>query len=345
MINLILEVLIFLPIVIIAVGLLVGLLRGTKKSFVRMITMISVVLLTFIVTPFIADGLYNLAFIQDLLKNSLPSNLPPDIVHAVAKGILSAVLFLVLILILLPISFVISRIFTKKAMHKGRLIGGAIGLVGAVVLSFAVMTPINGLMVCFNSLETIMNELNHPLPESLKPLTTYNNKVIPGIYAPITNPLFNILTHDLEGDMAQIAKSLEDNHDTIQEILASGFTPDNIKNLGPLLDSLASINMLGNMTINDLNNLLGGGDMMKSMLGGTNMPPELQTTLDNLNNAKLSDFNFTALTNVVADATSSNPQMTDQQMLDALQTALPPSVSSDTQNILDAIKNSQNQGA
>ncbi len=171
---------------ILIVGFLIGLWRGLKKSAVNLAFSIAGVLLAFFITPSITNATltFNVTIngtrqtISDFIINQFAAN--TDIAHMMAvnenfatlvnhlpSAIVSTLVFILLTLIIEFFIYIIYKIIAvlclknKPGKKRHRLLGGAVGVVKAFVISifmFMPLTSLLGLVNDVNSTEDIFTQ-------------------------------------------------------------------------------------------------------------------------------------------------------------------------------------------
>lgn len=164
-------------IVILAVGFLIGMWRGLKRSTVNLIISVIAAVIAFFITPLITDAVLGLKLVVDgenstlkqilveLLRNDKDinammianknlevffSNLPSALVNVVAFIVVTAILQLVFYIIFKILAMTVFRI--KEDEKKRSLLGGVVGLIKTCIVVMFAFMPLAGLTGMANNL-------------------------------------------------------------------------------------------------------------------------------------------------------------------------------------------------
>ncbi len=262
-------------------GALLGLVRGFRRSLVRLILVIvSLLLAVFVLRKTFVNVIMNINVGGETLEQTLigalneSGELPASImslISALVEIILGLVGYFVVYGALSAITWMliypIIKIFVKKEQPKKKLLGAIIGLVQGLIIAFTVCAPITGLVTQIDKISEVKvnGEQIIDLPENIG-IEDYVNSFPGKVYGKLGGWYFDILTTTKTEDgnkvsiddtisvlvtITNIADTATDLGESIDIMTNESSTPqqriDAMKNLG---DDLISI---GN-SINDLSN-------------------------------------------------------------------------------------------
>lgn len=216
------NVLLGLSLATVVICFLLGLWRGLFKSALRAVTLIVSLVIALIlvntvlasVTESIADSIVQEMSSEGEYADLLASGLAIDVIKSFILAIVSPILFMVLYFVLnklLLIVYAICKIFIrplvaleKKSIPAHRWLGGAVGVVCALISLAVLMTPIGGYANLMDDMVTLVDEAEEgEYPEEfvdamdeIKPVTNALSKNL-GVRVPYTlggNLLFGQLT-------------------------------------------------------------------------------------------------------------------------------------------------------
>lgn len=155
-------------------SVLLGMIRGARRSVLRLILVLVCVVAAFCLKDFVTNTLLTTEIttgestttIQDYVLTSLPedvSGLGESVVIPLIRIIVGVVVFLVLFWALKLVSWIIlypiCKIFVKKGAKKHAGIGALTGLVQGVAIALCFCVPISGMIVQVNRVIPMVEEL------------------------------------------------------------------------------------------------------------------------------------------------------------------------------------------
>lgn len=157
----------------VAVGLLLGLLRGSRRAVLRLL----LVLLCVVGAYFLKDVVTGLLMktdiqgqtVEQMIIGMLPAQMQGmgDAIMPLVTVIISVVSFLLcfglLLFVTWAILFPILKIFVKKGKKKHALVGGIVGAVQGVAVAFVMCVILNGLFV---NVGNVMAAMEQEQPET-----------------------------------------------------------------------------------------------------------------------------------------------------------------------------------
>ena len=157
----------------VAVGLLLGLLRGSRRAVLRLL----LVLLCVVGAYFLKDVVTGLIMktdiqgqtVEQMIIGMLPAEMQGmgDAIIPLVTVIISVVSFLLcfglLLFVTWAILFPILKIFVKKGKKKHAIIGGVVGAVQGVAVAFVMCVILNGLFV---NVGNVMAAMENEQPET-----------------------------------------------------------------------------------------------------------------------------------------------------------------------------------
>lgn len=157
----------------VAVGLLLGLLRGSRRAVLRLL----LVLLCVVGAYFLKDVVTGLLMktdiqgqtVEQMIIGMLPAQMQEmgDAIMPLVTVIISVVSFLLcfglLLFVTWAILFPILKIFVKKGKKKHALVGGIVGAVQGVAVAFVMCVILNGLFV---NVGNVMAAMEQEQPET-----------------------------------------------------------------------------------------------------------------------------------------------------------------------------------
>ena len=143
-------------------GMLYGLGRGRNRSILRLILIIGCVAGAIYLRQPVIEFLLNKTFVVQELIKAIASDLPANyqgVISILINILLSIVIYFVLFFILRIVSwlilFPIFKIFVKTEVDKRRGFGAIVGLLQGIVIAFAVIVPLNGLIIQVDRLSKV----------------------------------------------------------------------------------------------------------------------------------------------------------------------------------------------
>lgn len=184
------------------VGVLLGLMRGSRRSLLRLCLIALCIVLALSLRSFVTDMIFQINmdvngttmtlgdYLNEIIANSLPEevqSLGDTVIVPLTKALMGVLVFLVLFIVLQfftwVIVFPICKIFVKPkkktdadgnvvsngrgkpVRKKNALLGGGIGLVQGVIVMLCVCIPLAGLFFQANKIVAISNELQETTQE------------------------------------------------------------------------------------------------------------------------------------------------------------------------------------
>ncbi|MBE5757098.1 MAG: hypothetical protein E7342_04780 [Clostridiales bacterium] len=302
-------------IVIIALGFLLGLLRGRNRSIVRLILVIISAIVAISLRRNIVDAIMHVNIGEDTLANSILSLLftgeitfPEKLIEllfALIEIVIGLIAFYLIFFVLLFITwalvFPIIKIFVKKGVKKGVLFGGIVGLIQGVLIAILTIAPISGLIYEVSRISHIKlnNEDLFELPAEMH-VEEYLNSSSFKIYNKTGWWIFEIMSTTHHEDIEDL--TLDEIIDTTDSVMkVAGLVTDlsqNMDNMNPdqsapktQVDTMKDI---GETLIEVGNNIDSLSDNSKQLVNslvdavkelitpeGETLPPEIEETLDN----------------------------------------------------------------
>ncbi len=199
-----------LTIIMIVFGVLFGLIRGRNRSILRLIMIIGCIIAAYLLRGTVMKAIMGIETPEGTLKDlllatfnqgeaALPQSIQ-NLVFALIEMIIGIVsyfaIFFVLRLLSEIILFPILKIFIKKGAKKGVGVGAIVGLVQGVIIAFAVLTPLNGLLLTFNEISKIEIDGHHlvEVPSELG-IDTYSASAVGKVYGTVGDWYFDSMTH------------------------------------------------------------------------------------------------------------------------------------------------------
>lgn len=155
-------------IAIVVFGLLLGLLRGSRRSVLRLLLVLLCVVGAYFLKDVITSALLKVQIQGSTIEQFITNLLPEDIrsMSEVAMPLVNTILsvlsfllgFAVLQLLSWAILFPILKIFVKKGKKKHALVGGLVGAVQGVAVAFVICVVLNGLFVNVGNVMAAMDE-------------------------------------------------------------------------------------------------------------------------------------------------------------------------------------------
>lgn len=279
--------------IFVVLGLLVGFGRGSKRATLRLILVLASIICAWIVKDTLVTKLTNLEIFStetgkvnmlEYISQSLPEEMQSVsyLLEYIIKMLLTAVSFVIIFIVLKFITLIIyailKHIFIKKS---GRLVGGVIGVLSGLCISFAICVPLNGLicevveiskveydgnrLIDLSSMGEELSLENYANSTISKTLTKFGNAFFTKLTTITTNE-GKKLTLDEEIKAVSFMLTMTDNLNSISNIdLSSGLTNENvseIKNIFVELDNMkqemkdGSIDVINN-TIKDIASSFG----------------------------------------------------------------------------------------
>ena len=146
-------------------GMLFGMARGFSRSLLRLILICGCVA----GAVFLREPVINFVMEMEAVKgliNPILGELPPtyqQVVYVLLSAVLSIVVYFVLFFVLRLVSwlilFPILKIFVKSERRKLKLLGAILGLIQGAVIAFAVLVPLNGLIIQADKISNIKLEM------------------------------------------------------------------------------------------------------------------------------------------------------------------------------------------
>lgn len=141
-------------------GALSGLRKGLNHSILRLILIIGCIIVAVKLTPMIREMILEIKIKDGTLGEMIGSLLsdgeqdaPEEMIKIVnaimtaASALIYIIAFFVLRFLSYIIIFPICKIFVKRDLIKKRLLGTLVGLIQGVVIAFAVLVPLNGILI------------------------------------------------------------------------------------------------------------------------------------------------------------------------------------------------------
>ena len=154
-------------------GMLYGMGRGRNRSILRLILILGCVAGAILLREVAIDLLMEIEVgpdgnLNDTLTKALSEDMPEaytDFMVVFISATLSILVYFLIFIVLRIISwliiFPICKIFVKREKKKGRLFGAIIGLVQGLVIIFAVLIPLNGLIIEVDKISQIEIEVSN----------------------------------------------------------------------------------------------------------------------------------------------------------------------------------------
>ncbi|MCH5156779.1 MAG: CvpA family protein [Clostridiales bacterium] len=161
-------------------GLLLGLLRGSRRALLRLVLIMLSVIVAFALCGVVANAVMTVEVpidgentsLQDYIKQLITSQLPESMAdfaiplsQSLIKVIMFLLLFFVMLLLTWAIAYPLCKLFVKKGAKPRRLIGLAIGAVQGIVVALVVCIVFTGLFVQADKVTNAMVNLNDTLGE------------------------------------------------------------------------------------------------------------------------------------------------------------------------------------
>ena len=195
------SVMTILTVVALVGGALFGLMRGRNRSILRLALIIVCIIAAVLMRGTLVDLLMGIETENGTLKETLVAafnqegasipvslqNLICALIEMIVGLIGYFILFFTLRFITGVILFPILKIFVRKGKKKGVLLGGVIGLVQGVVIAFAVLAPLNGLLFTVYATDVV------EMPSELK-MDEYVESPIGKLYAGVGGWYFEEIT-------------------------------------------------------------------------------------------------------------------------------------------------------
>ena len=178
--NYIVYAMISLTVAPIIFGTLLGLMRGSRRAFLRLILILLSVVLAFALYGTVANKLMETeisfngesAKADELLKSLLMSNMSESLAEAladyalpIAQSLLQIVVFLLLFgafwFLTWLIVFPLCKLFVKKGKKPHRLLGGIFGIVQGAVVALVVCVVFSGLIINTGNIVAAANDLQN----------------------------------------------------------------------------------------------------------------------------------------------------------------------------------------
>lgn len=199
-----------LTIIALVGGIVFGLIRGRNRSILRLIMIIGCIVAAYLLRGAVMNAIMGVETPEGNLKEvllatfnqgevSLPQSIQ-NIIFALLEMIIGIVSYFVLFFMLRALSeiilFPILKIFIKKGAKKGVGVGAIVGLVQGVIIAFAVLTPLNGLLLTFNEISKIEIDGHHlvEVPSELG-IDTYSASAVGKVYGTIGDWYFDSMTN------------------------------------------------------------------------------------------------------------------------------------------------------
>lgn len=153
---------------IVVFGLLLGLLRGSRRSVLRLLLVLLCVVGAYFLKDVITSALLKVQIKGSTIEQYITNLLPEDIrsMSEVAMPLVTTIIsvlsfilgFTALQFLSWAILFPILKIFVKKGKKKHALVGGLVGAVQGVAVAFVVCVVLNGLFVNVGNVMAAMDE-------------------------------------------------------------------------------------------------------------------------------------------------------------------------------------------
>lgn len=255
----------------VAVGALLGLARGWKRSVLRLILVAVSGAGALIMQRSFTNALMNINVEGQTFQEYLQSQLPAEIASAselmlsivmILVGIFAFVLLFLAFQFLTWIVFCILKLVLRPLLGRksGRLIGALVGAVTGCLIAFLICVPFNGLFLEVAKLERVEinnEQLIKDLPGEVS-FIGYGESAISKVYTPIGGGFYKLISTGKDGAgknvnlSAQVDAAVAGSKmaDTVQKMsqvdFSSGLTESNIADLRSTLEELDAIK--GDMT-------------------------------------------------------------------------------------------------
>ena len=181
--NYITLIMVFLTVLPILFGALLGLLRGSRRAVLRLILIVVSVGLAFALTGVVTEAIMNMEisalggsvidYLKNLIINSLPESVAgsmSDYAVLVAQCLLQVIVFLLLFFIMWLLTWAIvyplCKLFVRKGKRPHRIIGLVFGAVQGVVVALVVGVVMSGLLIQTGNVMSAMGDLNDMMGET-----------------------------------------------------------------------------------------------------------------------------------------------------------------------------------
>ncbi len=190
-------------------GALFGLIRGRNRSILRLLMIIACIVVAFLMRGALMDVIMGIETPEGTLKEMLtasfsgpesgvPASLQ-NLIFALIEIIIGIVSYFVLFFMLRFISeiilFPILKIFIRPGKRRGTGVGIVVGLLQGVIIAFAVLVPMNGLLIATNEISQIEIEGQHliEMPEEMN-IQNYSASPMSKLYTTIGGWYFDSMT-------------------------------------------------------------------------------------------------------------------------------------------------------
>jgi len=208
-------------------GLVIGLIRGWKRSLIRLAWLIGSIILLFIVTGFVTPALLDVdisflnlsidgtsvstikqyaTVIASQAIGSTPESLygAVDFIVALTSLFLNSFVFVILFFALKAITFVLFKIFNLIFIHdkgkkKGRLLGGLIGGVSGLLVALTILMPVAGYISLYGDVKKAFAddpEFSDSFAQSDEVIACYDNDPTVKIMRTIGLESFQVIIFD-----------------------------------------------------------------------------------------------------------------------------------------------------
>ncbi len=198
-----------LTIIALVFGTLFGMVRGRNRSILRLIMIIGCVVVAFLLRGTLMDMIMGIQTSEGTLQetlmaafnqgeNPIPESVQ-NLIFALIEMIISIISYFVLFFglrfLTSIILFPILKIFVRKGLTKGVGLGAVFGLIQGIVVAFAVLVPLNGLIITVDKLSQVEIEGNKvvEIPEELG-MDTYFASPVGQVYNSIGGWYFEEIT-------------------------------------------------------------------------------------------------------------------------------------------------------
>lgn len=239
------------------VGFIVGLVRGGKRSLLRLILAVVAVILAFCFKGTVTETLLNMDVGGQTLQESIVSNFTgetaflADIVTPIVTAFISALAFAVTYLAATLatgiIVYPICKIFVRKPAEdepKRTLLGGLLGIGVGVLIAYFLIVPVNGALVTAADLvQTIQDSSTGVDVSSVEGIIDYSNSGISKFYTAVGSPVFNAVANakDAEGKSVTLNGQIQGVKSTIE--------------IANKMSQLSDLNISGDITANDFDQI------------------------------------------------------------------------------------------
>ena len=310
------EMIAFFPLLFILFGVLFGLMRGTKKTLIRLMIIMSTTAVLFFITRPITMSVAS-SMTSGIAADLTERGIPLETVNNMIVGFTAPLVFLVLFIIVNMLSWIFFAIFTRNVERSGKLGGALIGAGAGLFIAIMFMMPLNGYAKFVHDNHVRLTQLVETIEEAdiefdfvdisaldqyMRPIRNFNRNPITRAINTVAQPMFGFLTDRVLDDISDSIEALNDAASTLVDLinaLDDGFEnitdKDTLTNIGALVDRLTNNPLFSDITLGDIAGIVGDGFDLSQTIPFEQIGADAEQTQSIVNallDIRLSDFSF-----------------------------------------------------